>query len=80
MTSQVTARMRQSGRGWGREKTRPQRYGHPDRYCIDKQRYGKQRAQRTARQLNASQLEPVHAYPCPHCRRFWHVGHDTSSG
>ena len=49
-------------------------HGGPDRYCIRKNRYGRQAARRVARILNQQQLELVHAYPCDHCHRF-HVGH-----
>jgi ribosomal protein L37AE/L43A len=48
--------------------------GGPTRACHGKLRYGQRGARTAARQINDSQLEPVHAYPCPHCRRH-HVGH-----
>lgn len=49
-------------------------FGGPGQACHGKQRYGGHAARRAARILNDRQLETVHPYPCPHCRRH-HVGH-----
>lgn len=44
------------------------------RGCVDKVAYGKREARRRARMIRDSG-DPVHAYACPHCRRY-HVGAD----
>lgn len=56
---------------------RPHRYGSVESSCTRKRRLGEAAARRTARVLNQTQAEPVHPYPCPHCR-CWHVGHDDA--
>lgn len=55
----------------------PHHTGSRYRACARKRAYGEKAAHRAARQLRDAQGQDVHAYPCPHCRR-WHVGHQAA--
>lgn len=58
-----------------RKHTHPASRPSKRRSCDNKQRYGRTRAEQTARRLRSEQGDDVYAYPCLYCRRQWHVGH-----